>query len=264
MKSWEIIQVFSKKERTIFTFAELKKEMPGISISSLAQMMETLIKNKQLARLSNGIFYIIPANGAGPNQNLIAKYLAKDTPYYIGYHSAMIVHGLTKTDLKERFIVCHPQKRPTRVRVADMSFRFLMHAEKKFFGFEDRKVNKYETAKYSDLEKTIVDICDRPQFAGGIEEVAKALTLAAKRTNQDKLLFYFASNGNLAAIKRYLFITDLLGLEWTKGHDKLLSRKGNNISLLEPGKQKGGKTKTEFGLKINVDTEQLKRTFNLK
>ena len=110
----------------------------------------------------------------------------------------------------------------------------------------------------SDLEKTIVDAVSKPQLCGGIIEVGKAIYHSKERTELQKLLYYLARNGSNAAKKRYLFLSDLLGMEWTSEHERMRCDSGSSISLLDPtGPDKGIKN-SNFGLKINIEVNALK------
>ena len=99
----------------------------------------------------------------------------------------------------------------------------------------------------SDLEKTIVDIATKPQLCGGIIEVGNAIFQAETRTDHDKLFYYFARNMNKSAKKRFLFLTDLLGLEWTTEHERMMEELGSGISLLDPAAPDQGKKRRRFG-----------------
>ena len=111
----------------------------------------------------------------------------------------------------------------------------------------------------SDLEKTIVDIATKPQLCGGIAEVGNAMFHAKAWTDHDKLFYYFSRNMNKSAKKRFLFLTDLLGLEWTSEHERLMEELGTGISLLDPAAADQGKKIGKFGLKINVDPIHIKK-----
>jgi len=111
----------------------------------------------------------------------------------------------------------------------------------------------------SDLERTIVDIATKPQLCGGIVEVGNAIFQAKARTDHDKLFYYFARNVNKSAKKRFLFLTDLLGLEWTTEHERMMKELGSGISLLDPAAPDQGRKRRKFGLKINVDPILIKK-----
>ena len=109
----------------------------------------------------------------------------------------------------------------------------------------------------SDLEKTIVDAVSRPQLCGGIIAVGKAIYRSKGSSELDKLFYYFARNGSHAAKKRYLFLSDLLGMKWTSEHDRMLTCSGSSISLLDPTGPDQGIKNSRFGLKINMEVKNL-------
>ena len=51
------------------------------------------------------------------------------------------------------------------------------------------------------------------------------------RTDHDKLFYYFARNMNKSAKKRFLFLTDLLGLGWSTEQELMMEELGTGISL---------------------------------
>jgi len=111
----------------------------------------------------------------------------------------------------------------------------------------------------SDLERTIVDVATRPQLCGGIVELGKAIFQTTERIEHDKLFYYLSRNNILAAKKRYLFLTEILGLEWTDDHKRMMKELGTSISLLDPAGPRQGPKKSNFGLKINVDPLLIKQ-----
>jgi predicted transcriptional regulator of viral defense system len=117
----------------------------------------------------------------------------------------------------------------------------------------------------SDLEKTLVDIATKPQYCGGIVEVGKAIFNSKDRIDKEKLFYYFMENRNESAMKRFLFLTDLLDLEWTAKHKTLMDEIGSGKSLLDTSAPSYGKKDGKFELKINVDpTLIVKEVLNRK
>ncbi len=117
---------------------------------------------------------------------------------------------------------------------SQLSWTILKQDATRFFGFSSIWINQLEKAMVSDLEKTIVDIATKPHLAGGIIEVGNAIFQTKTRTDHDKLFYYFARNRNKSAKKRFLFLTDLLGLEWTTEHERMMEELGTGISMLDP------------------------------
>lgn len=64
----------------------------------------------------------------------------------------------------------------------------------------------------TDREKTIIDGLDLPQYAGGIGEIAKALSTAWTQLDESKLRKYAVKIGNSAVAKRLGFLMETLKL----------------------------------------------------
>jgi hypothetical protein len=64
----------------------------------------------------------------------------------------------------------------------------------------------------TDMEKTIIDGLDLPQYVGGVVEIAKALSTTRTQLNESKLRRYAGKIGNSAVAKRLGFLLEILGL----------------------------------------------------
>lgn len=187
----------------------------------------------------------------------------KNKEYYIGYASAMKIHGLKfiseiiESKARE-YVVTRKQTRSAVRSFGGTTYQFIQHDTTRFFGFDNIWINQLEKAMVSDLEKTIVDIATKPQLVGGIFEVGNAIFQAKAQTDHDKLFYYFARNRNKSAKKRFLFLSDLLGMEWTPEHEGMSKELGPSISLLDPAAPDQGRKRRKFGLKINVDPISIK------
>jgi predicted transcriptional regulator of viral defense system len=194
-----------------------------------------------------------------PDKPQVAKYFMQDKEYYIGYASALKIHGFTRKVETREYMVTKKQMKPAIRIFRGIEYRFIHHSATRFFGFRSIWINQYEKAMVSDLERTIVDIATQPQFCGGIIGVGNAIFKAKFRTDRDKLFYYFARNRNKSAKKRFLFLTELLNLEWTNKHERMMKELGSGISLLDPTETHQGRKNKKYGLKINVDPTKIKK-----
>jgi len=55
-----------------------------------------------------------------------------------------------------------------------------------------------------------------------------------------------------------LFLSDILGMEWTSEHERMLNDSGASISLLNPIGPGQGIKNSRFGLKIKIEVNTLK------
>jgi predicted transcriptional regulator of viral defense system len=65
-------------------------------------------------------------------------------------------------------------------------------------------------------------------------------------------------NMNKSAKKRFLFLSDVLDMEWTAEHETMMGELGTGISLLDPEAPDRGRNMKKFGLKINADPSRIK------
>jgi len=281
--SWRIINQFSSKNVLGFRFQDVVREFSGKHPAHLTKILADMVDKGMLRKIARDNYHIIPLNADPvtyfPDRHQVAKNIMQDKDYYIGYASALEIQGLIiqsaskesearKTEIGKfeigefmtrEYVVTKKQIKPAIRSLGGITYQFIYHSSTRFFGFDSIWINQLEKAMVSDLEKTIVDIATKPQLCGGIVEVGNAIYQAKDRTDQDKLFYYFARNMNLSAKKRFLFLTDLLDLEWTAEHNRMMEEIGSGISFLDPGVQDQGRRRSKFGLKINVDPNDIKK-----
>ena len=264
--SWDIIKKFSMEDYDCFSFQDAEQKFPNMKRRILLDVLSQMVSKGMLIKLSKGLYHIVPPSADPkdyiPDWHLVAKYLMQGKDYYIGYYSAMQVHGLiTQPSLKEIIVVKHRVNPSTKI-VQGIEFKFITHVTTRFFGYKKTWINSHEKVMVSDLEKTIVDAITKLHLCGGITEVAKAIYETRNKIKLDVLFNYLIQNESKAAIKRYLFIYDLIGLEWTAHHEGMLKLRkvGEGFPLLDTSAPNDGRKNHRFGLKINVDTETVKNS----
>ena len=260
--SWDIIKRFSANDQDCFTYQDVQDEYPDRDKIYTAKVLTSMVEKGFLIKLSRNLYHIVPASADAdnyiPDWHLVAKYLMRGRDYYIGYYSAMQIHGLiTQPSLKE-IIVTKIQIKPSIRNIRSVNFQFVTHTKTRFFGYKNSWINQHEKVMVSDLEKTIVDALTRPDLCGGMVEVGKAIYETRKKIDLQKLLDYLTQNESQVAIKRYLFLCDLIGIEWTAHHEGMLKKIGSGFPLLDTTGPDKGRKNSRFGLKINIDTATIK------
>jgi len=261
--SWKIIKRFSCRNMFGFSFQDVAAEFPEKDTYHLARDLYGMVNEGMLYKVARNMYHIIPI-GADPITYMpdpvqVAKYMMHNKEYYIGYATALKIHGLSRLSEPREYIVTKKQIKPSMRSFAGISYRLIQHDVTRFFGFTSTWINQFEEAIVSDLEKTIVDIATKPCFCGGIIEVGNAIYQSTNRIDREKLFYYFARNRNRSAKKRFLFLTDLLGLDWTREHERMMEELGSGISLLDPSAPDQGRRRMKFGLRINVDLASIKK-----
>ncbi|MGB4847996.1 MAG: hypothetical protein WBP41_08775 [Saprospiraceae bacterium] len=108
----------------------------------------------------------------------------------------------------------------------------------------------------SDLEKTFIDCLFKPDYAGGIVEVARALHVSKEKINFDLLLDYAKKFDSQAIIKRLGFLLETLEIK-TKILDDLQKLKTRSYVLLDTELPKTGKRISRWSIQQNVETETI-------
>lgn len=212
-------------------------------------------------RLKEGVYYIIPyeqnAKNFMPDWHLIAAHLVNDTEHYIGYYSALQIHNLiTQPSLKEQIVVSK-QIRPSEIKIKEVPFQFIYHNDKHFFGMKKMWIDSFNKVLCSDLEKTFIDCLFKPDYAGGIVEVARAIYTSKDKIKYDTLLEYAKKFDSQAVIKRLGFILEILDIN-THIIKELQSMKTASYVVLDTELPKTGKRISRWSIQQNLETETIK------
>jgi len=260
-QSNELLSYFNEKDKKCFKYSEVDRALPSSSESAIKELLSDMAKRGLLMRLKKGLYYTIPyeqdAETFMPDWHLIAENLVKDAQHYIGYYSALQIHNLiTQPSLKEQIVVSK-QIRPSSIKIKDVSFQFIYHNENHFFGTKKIWIDSFHKVICSDLEKTIIDCLFKPEYSGGIVEIARAIYLSKDKIKYDKLLEYSKIFQSQAVIKRLGFLIETLEIE-TDIIEKLQKVKTKSYVLLDTELPKTGKMISRWRIQQNLEIETIK------
>ncbi len=260
-QSNKILTHFNQMDKNCFDYSEAQIALPESSESALKELLSDMVKRGLLMRLKKGLYYIIPyeqeSSSFMPDWHLLAEHLTKGTDHYIGYYSALQVHNLiTQPSLKEQIVVAK-QIRPSTLKIKDVSFQFIYHNVNHFFGYKKIWIDSFNKVLCSDLEKTIIDCLFKPDYAGGIVEIARAIHASKDKIKYDRLLEYAQRFKSQAVIKRLGFLLETL--EINSGITKQLQNaKTVSYVLLDTELPKSGKMVSRWSIQQNLETETIK------
>ncbi len=260
-QSNKLLLYFNGQNKDCFDYIEASKALTQSSESALRELLSDMTKRGLLMRLKKGLYYIIPyeqeAETFMPDWHLIAEYLIKNAEHYIGYYSALQIHNLiTQPSLKEQIVVSK-QIRPSIIKIKNVPFQFIFHNEKHFFGTKKTWIDNFNKVLCSDLEKTFVDCLFKPDYAGGIVEIARAIYISRDKIDFGKLLNYIKKFKSQAVIKRLGFILELLEMN-SNIIDELQKVKTTSYVLLDTELPKTGKMMSRWSIQQNLETETIK------
>jgi len=260
-ESSTLLTYLAKNKKRCFTVSNAKIALPESSENTLIKLLSDMVTRGLLMRLKKGVYCVIPYEEDPeyymPEWHILPEYLISGGDYYIGYYSAMEIHNLiTQPSLKEQIVVSK-QVKPSIQKVKDVTFQFIYHNEKHFFGYKKKWINSYDKVWCSDLEKTIIDSLYKPDYAGGIAEVARGLYKSENDISFDKLLEYVIKFDTQVVIKRLGFLLELLEIE-NDIIPKLQELKTASYTILDTELPKTGKMHSRWSIRQNLDTETIK------
>lgn len=259
-QSNKLLSYFHGQNRNCFDYSLAHKALPNAKAGAVRELLSDMTRRGLLMRLKEGVYYIIPyeqnAEKFMPDWHLIAAHLVNDAQHYIGYYSALQIHNLiTQPSLKEQIVVSK-QMRPAEIKIKQVAFQFIYHNEKHFFGAKKMWVDSFNKVFCSDLEKTFIDCLFKPDYAGGIGEVAKAIYTAKDRIKYNTLLEYARRFDSQAVIKRLGFLLETLDINTRIIHE-LLQMKTASYVVLDTELPKTGKRTSRWSIQQNLETETI-------
>ena len=260
-QSNELLSYFNGQNKNCFDYSLAYKALPNSKASAIRELLSDMTKRGLLMRLKEGIYYIIPyeqnAENYMPDWHLIAEHLVNEAEHYIGYYSALQIHNLiTQPSLKEQIVV-PKQIRPSEIKIKEIPFQFIYHNEKHFFGAKKIWIDSFNKVLCSDLEKTFIDCLFKPDYAGGIVEVARAIYTSKDKIKFETLLDYAKKFDSQAVIKRLGFLLEMLEIN-SKIIDDLQKIKTASYVLLDTELPKTGKRISRWSIQQNLETETIK------
>jgi predicted transcriptional regulator of viral defense system len=260
-QSNKLLTHFNGIEKSCFKSSDSFEVLSKSSIPTVNQLLSDMTKRGLLMRIKDGLYYIIPyekdPESFMPDWHLLTENLVNGADHYIGYYSALQIHNLiTQPSLKQQIVVAK-QIRPSTINVKDVPFQFIYHNPDHFFGVKRLWIDNFHKVNCSDLEKTFIDCLFKPDYAGGIVEIARAIYLSKDKMQFDKLFEYARKFNSQAVIKRLGFLLD--ALEINNPIDKDLQKiKTASYVVLDTELPKEGKLLSKWSIVQNIDYETIK------
>ena len=154
-----------------------------------------------IERIEKGKYLIIPLGSEKGKYTLhefvIGSYLVE--PSAISYWSALHYYGMTEQIPSTVFVQTPTRKKKSWMNIFGLNYRIVRIKKEKFYGLRKEWIEE-TPVNIADKEKTIIDCLDKPQYSGGIIEVAKALKTGSMDYN--RLNEYALKMDNSAVVRR--------------------------------------------------------------
>ena len=247
-KQIQFIRLLDEYEVEIFSIGEIEKKLQT-KFENINEVVENLVRKKILSRIERGKF-------CKPNfkdEKAIASILVPDA--VIAYWSALNIHRYTEQISNTVFVQTTKSKKSKKI--FGVEYRFIKVAKRKHTGFIK---NGYGNRQFhiTDIEKTIVDCFDIPEYAGGYDNLIKAFYSAPLKA--EKLIEYSDAIHNIAAIKRMAVIADITGKKGLSAYFKFAKKKVNQkYNLFDPFGQEKGEFNNKWKMRMNLPEEKIKQ-----
>lgn len=246
-----LLSSLAESGHNIFTLNDVVSTL-DTTYENAKVIVNRLVKKAWLIRLARGKYLIVPLEAGvrslwSEHGFVIASHLVD--PYYIGYGSALNYHGLTEYVPPAVFVVT--SKRSKSRTILSTRFRFITVTESKMFGAEEAVISGRKV-KVSDVEKTVADCLDHPEYCGGLDEIAKSIYFEHKTVDMEKVIGNAEKMGNRTIIKRLGYLLELFGYdEYGPFFEGI--RLSEGYSKLDPRLLKRGKINERWKLFVNAE-----------
>jgi predicted transcriptional regulator of viral defense system len=264
-RSAQFLSQLRERDADYFSLGTAREIMPDASEKAVRELVRNMVNRGLLLRIKDGLFHVIPYEAESetyfPNWHLVAQHLVEGRLYYIGYFSALQIHGLTTQPSMLEQVVVNQQVKPSRISVRDVDFQFIYHNPRHFFGYQSTWIDDFHKVQVSDPEKTLIDCLYQPGYAGGIQEIAKALFKYRNELDSQKLAGYLDRFGAQSVRKRLGFLLNGFGIlpEFTVELEKTLSP---SFTPLNPALPKEGKHLSKWKVLVNEEEETIFSSVN--
>ena len=247
----ELLKLLDNMELNIFSASDIKsRDVSGTGELQVA--LERLTKRGLISRIEKGKY----CRHNFRNEFVIGNFMAGNG--VIAYWSALNFYGLTEQFPNSVFVQSPYLKRDKNV--FGVNYHFIKVKPDKFFGITEKGYGS-ELYRITDVEKTLLDCFDLPQYSGGYEELIRAFYTA--KNNKNRLQQYGFAMGNLALLKRMAFLSELFEMEGFKKFQNTVRKILNNrYSLLDPLGDNTGKYVAKWKIRLNIPKSNLLQIIN--
>lgn len=245
-----------------FTVDQARKEL-GHDAPQLAVELHELASKGWLMSLGRGAYMVAPLE-AGPdstsyavNRYLAAATIAGDRPYYLSYRTAMEIHSMTMHPWRTVYVSTQARLAPRTIQSFEL--QPVTISKERLWGWENIEVLPDHRVHVSTAARTIVDCLDRPEYAGGIGDVAVALSLAGTDLVPDLIVDAAIRLGRVSIIKRLGVLLELSGGVPDETLRRLEDRVTKAPHVLDPQQPRSGTLHPRWKIWMNVPADSLQQ-----
>jgi predicted transcriptional regulator of viral defense system len=238
-------------------FQRLLESRGAKSPSTRKTLLARRLKAGDLVRVRRGLYAVVPAGATAQtapiDPYLVASRMATDA--VLGYHTALEFHGKAHSVFEVFWFLTQAAARSVTFR----SYRFepvlfprsLRGAQQQMFGVRQMERSGL-SVQVTSLERSFVDVVDRPDLGGGWEEIWRSLE-AVEFFDLDRVVEYALLLGNSTTIAKVGFFLEQHrdSLMVGDGHLQALQQhKPKQPHYLERSRKQSGRLVADWNLVV--------------
>ena len=242
----EFMKLLDEYEIDIFSISQIENQIDR-KFKNLNEIIENLIEKAFLSRIERGKY----CRTNFRDDLVIGTFITKESA--VAYWTALNTHGLTEQFSNTIFVQTpHLKKDKT---IFGTSYKFVKISPKKRAGIIKQGYGNH-SYPITDIEKTIVDCFDLPQYAGGYAELIRAFAQA--RLSSEKMIGYCQVINNIAATKRMGYLAEFLSKKGLKTFIRFAREQVNpKYNLFDPKSTDKGEFISAWKLRLNISQDEL-------
>lgn len=264
--------------RTALLFTKLHdRNQLVFDLKTAADVMETdrakarsilhaAVRRGLVTPVQRGLYNLVPFELGSVTSHLQSRYeiaaaLMGERPYFLSHGSALDLHRLaTQPDFA---IYVSTPRRLNRRNLAGNELHVVMVPPDRMFGATSFDLGNGRSVRVSDMERTLIDGLTKPEYCGGLIEVAKAFSMAGTRVNLEKLLKYARALARGSVMRRLGYLLEMLKLAPEQTLEELRAHLPQGSVILDPGLPvKGSSWDRHWGLRLNVTRDEIQHAIS--
>jgi len=242
----EIKNYLDENQIEIFNTNKLKKQFDKINNKDFYYALYKII-DLEYSKIEDGKY----CRNTFRNEYVIGSFLTSDA--VIAYWSALNIYGLTEQFSNKVYV--QTKKKKKNREIFGVNYQFVKIRPNKMIGIVKSGVGTNQF-RITDIEKTIIDCFDLPNYSGGFMELIRAF----KRTklSSQKMIEYLSVVNNKAITKRIGYLAELFNKTGFKQFIKYAKKqKSKNYDLFDIYGYKEGNYNKEWHLILNINNKDL-------
>ena len=159
--------LFEEKNQRVIKLEEVAQAL-GISRRYASKVLHILTKKNAFEKVKSGLYIRFPAsiviNKGFYQEDPICIACILQEPYFLSYYTALRIHGLSQ-HITKVFYVSNLAK-SERINYHENKIQLVRLTPPRFFGITREEYSGQELS-VSDLERTLLDVINRPEYSGG-------------------------------------------------------------------------------------------------